>query len=426
MSAMVAGRVDHRGNVMTYEGFGPGHRADPEVMRILTENWPEIHAMALDAIVPEGSAHRPQMGEDIKDDIANGRIRTSATARDYTLTWVPMTTDENHHGYGLPWMLMNDVLYIADKSAYHSHMMDKVGIEWGEAGFPPDAVAGRIDRWGNVIVMGGEFEHQDYATDVLQNNWPEIEAEFKNVPRQVVNPIGMTPEEEGQGDESDMYENISELGWPNMINVKEMYDHHQELNAADPTLKQAATKVRYVTTKDGTEYTDEDDPVMAHSYILERYNLNPADIIDAGGYDENGEKYSLWYAKEHYHQLWKDIKTSSDMTPVRLKRMFSDQDYGKRPAGWKAVVLRSEQSGKNEDLVMWWITDYYDSPHHADVIYDLNDQGYDNLWSGQMWGDITEGIADYEHSSKYVGYEDHVIDAVNAELQHAASLRRAV
>jgi hypothetical protein len=113
------------------------------------------------------------------------------------------------------------------------------------------------------------------------------------VPRQVVNPIGMTPEEEGQGDESDMYENISELGWPNMINVKEMYDHHQELNAADPTLKQAATKVRYVTTKDGTEYTDEDDPVMAHSYILERYNLNPADIIDAGGYDENGEKYSL-------------------------------------------------------------------------------------------------------------------------------------
>lgn len=58
--------------------------------------------------------------------------------------------------------------------------------------------------------------------------------------------------------------------------------------------KTAARRLKYITTKDGTVYTDEQSPKPSHSAVILMHGLKKDDIVDAGIIEPDGEVVSLW------------------------------------------------------------------------------------------------------------------------------------
>jgi len=99
---------------------------------------------------------------------------------------------------------------------------------------PPVITAARIDIDGNVgrydfdtnidVPYGEEPEYEDDSQmyNVLTNYWPEIEARLQ---------------------ELEMNDSILDIWSINIVNVKDLYEDHQEHLRNDPTMAKVATKV---------------------------------------------------------------------------------------------------------------------------------------------------------------------------------------
>ena len=165
---------------------------------------------------------------------------------------------DNMHEFGLPVLYINGTAYVGELEGYHTTLFRNIM----EAGYvkpdnlPSHVVAARIDRMGemakydfdtdldgdNIADLQGQ---DDELITILTNHWPELAENMRGL----------------NGEETNL---IKDLHWPNVIDIKELYDSHQEMLNADPSMRTAATKIVQLDTRSEHEAYMDRRPFIYH------------------------------------------------------------------------------------------------------------------------------------------------------------------
>jgi len=253
------------------------------------------------------NAIRPHM-ELLKRELSEKRNSSVHAGRLSLGALEPMSEDDTDWlQSGHPWIVHNGVPYIGELGTSHGSIIEQL----------PDDVQNRLTP------------HGDYAGYII----PPNKVMFYHYP--------VEPEKEEVLP-------ILEKAW----------------NQRTATVREGT---KYITTKDGTTYTDADSPRPTHSGILVDNHIDPNDVVDAGFYDK-GEWISLWnydFGNEHGRDMYKrdwsymNKGASDEYTGPPIRTYHVDTGDQGEPAGrvpgiydsYNNVFYHGDQGGNHFPLI---------------------------------------------------------------------------